>query len=393
MGIRYDSIALEELRPAYKTDEGYLHLDAVVTRTGVFPYKGPSGTTYEARPHKEVFDAESLESLVGKPVVLLHPREDSGEPVMVTPDNIADYQVGVVGMEVTELAGGRAKASLIVHRRDAIEAIEKGGIRELSPGYKTIHRTDGGTFGEPGDFEGARFDAVQTQIRYNHVALVPKGRQGAAVSLRLDDGDAIQILNKPGKGTPNKGSRMAAKVRIDNIEVEVVDASAATLITSVVVRRDAAISEAADATAKAEKAQARADELEGELTTLKAAQKSDEDVAAEFVAWANERAEITKGADALGVKVDDADTLDNGALRRAVVAGVEGVELKEDASDDFVRGTFNALVARPPARSSKLDAAYTPPSGVGDKPKSRMDAACESYADRMLNRNKTAANA
>ncbi len=48
---------------------------------------------------------------------------------------------------------------------------------------------------EPGTHRGERYDAVQTSIRYNHVALGPKdwGRAGSEASLRLDDNSAEAV--------------------------------------------------------------------------------------------------------------------------------------------------------------------------------------------------------
>src|SRR5690606_20498946 len=34
--------------------------------------------------------------------------------------------------------------------------------------------------------EGEKYDRVQRRIRYNHVAIVPEGRAGEAVALRMD---------------------------------------------------------------------------------------------------------------------------------------------------------------------------------------------------------------
>lgn len=385
MGIRFD-ISPADLRAAHKTDEGYFIVDAVVSRSGVFPYRRSDGSMeYEARHPDDVADKDSLASLGGKPVVLLHPRED-GKPVNVTPDNVAQYQVGTVGTEFT-VAGGHVRAQLVIHRRDAIDAIEKRGVRELSPGYSVKEdRT-------PGELDGIRFDLSQRDIRYNHIAIVPAGRQGPAVAMRIDDGDGIQIENQtpPPVGKPPQRNPMGAKVRIDAIEVEVADASAAKVIDDAINKRDADIK---TANADSETKQKRIDELEGEVEGLKAAAKktkTDAEVEAERIAWASERADLTAAAGRLGVKLDEDDSkLSNSGLRRKVVDGVEGVTVKEDASDEHVAGLLAGLLNAAPS-GSRIDGAFTPTPTASNTGQSRLAEAAQKRADSMLNPEKASA--
>src|SRR5690606_25874157 len=62
-----------------------------------------------------------------------------------------------------------------------LAAVERKDRREVSCGYRClVDETPGVT---P---EGERYDRVQRRIRYNHVAIVPEGRAGEAVALRMD---------------------------------------------------------------------------------------------------------------------------------------------------------------------------------------------------------------
>jgi hypothetical protein len=65
-----------------------------------------------------------------------------------------------------------------------IKAIEKGERRELSPGY-VCHVEE-----NPGSWNGERYDGIQRNIIYNHLAIGPAGwgRSGSEVSLKLDGG-------------------------------------------------------------------------------------------------------------------------------------------------------------------------------------------------------------
>lgn len=368
--LRFD---IGGLRRSHRTDEGYLVCDAIVSRTGVFPYRNPDGSTrHEARLREDVFDRESLASLAGKPVVLMHPRQD-GEDVMVTPDNVARYQVGTVGTELVELAGGHVKAQLIIHRRDAIEAIETG-VRGVSPGYRV--REDR----VPGHAFGQRYDLAQRAIRYNHVAIVPLGRQGttlradedAAYSTRLDSLDVEPFpLTTPAASEP----AMKVKIKVDGAEYEV-DGDVAPLITTLQQRADALETAVEGHKTRADQAAANLatvtaerDAAKGELATLKATPRNDSD--ADRLAWAKERAELLGVAKVL--KVDVAEAASNAEIKRAVVASRVDA-LPADASAEYVDGCWRGIVAGIPKseRNDELEKAFAPPSST-TKPAASTD--------------------
>jgi hypothetical protein len=78
-------------------------------------------------------------------------------------------------------------ARLVIQDADLLLAIEKGDRREVSCGYSCdLLDTPGVT---P---EGVKYDKIQTNIVYNHVAIVEQGRAGSRVALRLDaNGDTL----------------------------------------------------------------------------------------------------------------------------------------------------------------------------------------------------------
>lgn len=174
---------LSEIGKFEMTPQGFMKIPGFATRTGVFTYKdGDGNIRRELRHPDEVFDPASLKTLQNSPVTLDHP------PVMVEPTNIHQFIKGYctdkvgVNRELVE-------AELIVSHKDAIDAIE-GGLRELSSGYTADLKE------ESGIYNGARYDFRQTNIKYNHVALVDKGRAGPEVRLRLDSADAVMETNQ-----------------------------------------------------------------------------------------------------------------------------------------------------------------------------------------------------
>jgi hypothetical protein len=95
--------------------------------------------------------------------------------------------------------------TIVVENADAIRAVEQGK-RELSCGYECELEEKPGVTAD-----GQRYDAIQRNIRGNHVALVTKGRAGPDVRLRMDANDAEQVPEGARTTTPT--SRRAEHAR------------------------------------------------------------------------------------------------------------------------------------------------------------------------------------
>ena len=179
MAQRYEVLKIDAIEKIEKTPEGFLRLPARVTRSGVFVYRKADGTLKkEFRSPEEVFNLDSLSSLLAKPVTNNHPKEgkvDSG--------NAKQHTIGFTSDSIQE-DGKFVKIFLNILDEDAIQDI-KHGKRELSCGY-TCKVTD-----ENGESNGEKYDSFQTNIHYNHVALVHRGRAGTNVRLSLDSDDAV----------------------------------------------------------------------------------------------------------------------------------------------------------------------------------------------------------
>lgn len=175
-----------------RTDQGYLRAPALITKVGVFAYKLPGGKVRrELRLPDEVFSDAAMRSFGIAPLTVDHPRKPDGEPIMLNSRNTAKYQVGSVVEPRRD--GDHVAAYVQITDADAIEAAENGR-RQLSCGYScALERKSGVTAGIPGIPDGMHFDAIQRNIRGNHVALVNNGRAGSSVQLRLDQADGFQV--------------------------------------------------------------------------------------------------------------------------------------------------------------------------------------------------------
>lgn len=158
------------------TPEGFLRVRARIGRAGLHSYRAselgsPAGFAPDAtlrvwRPAEEVFDPASMASFAGKPVTDGHP------PVMVDAGNWKRYAIGHCGGSVERDAENHLVTDLLV--ADAAGAERALAGAELSNGYHADFVFEPGVTPE-----GEPYDAIQKNIRGNHVALVAAGRCGS----------------------------------------------------------------------------------------------------------------------------------------------------------------------------------------------------------------------
>lgn len=187
---RLDSIRLDRNDSTYFTDEGYLVDHPILTSCGIFEYTNPDGSVRrELRLPEYVFDEESLKTYKGKPIIITH---DAG---VVDKSNVDREQVGTILSEGTR-DGEDVRAEIIIHDTDAMK---KSGLKELSLGYNLV------LLEEPGVWNGEHYDAIQTQIVINHLAIVASARAGEQARLNIDSSE--KNLLRGGKKMKIKNTR------------------------------------------------------------------------------------------------------------------------------------------------------------------------------------------
>lgn len=332
-----------------RTPQGGISAPAHLTRSGVFVYVDDvtGKTVREYRPPEEVFHADSLATLRDAPVTDQHPNPKV-YPEMVTAQNFRTLSRG----HTTEPRqdGARIAAQLVVQDAELVAKVTApSGPREVSCGYTCrMDHTPGVT---P---DGQKYDVVQRHIRYNHVAIVPTGRAGADVRLRLDSA-GNEVLD----GAPVKEISMDS-IRIDGVDYPLgTDAerkAAAAAMSRYQVKLDAASREASAT-------QARLDAATAELVTTKAALATAQDPA-RLDAAVKERAQLHATA-TTAVKADGPealarlDSMDAHQLR-CVVIGKAFPDIKLDGKDaTYLGALFEAATTK-----TKQDAAADP-SGHG----------------------------
>lgn len=316
------------------TSDGYLVAEVRTARTGIQDYAGyevgkavmPVVKVY--RPPEQVFSKDSLGSYAHKPVTNDHPSE------AVTADNWKKLSVGQIGDEVAR-DGDFVRIPLVLMDADTIKQVQDGK-RELSAGYVcALDWTAGKT---P---EGEAYDAIQKDIRINHVAIVDRGRAGSQA--RIGDGAKWGIAPISDE-THEKVKTMTLKtVTVDGIPVDVTDQGAVVIGTL-----QQRVADAAKKLSDAEAAHTTA-------------------IAAKDAELAKKDAEI----DALKAKVLDEKALDAKVQARADLIGVA----KAIAKDLKTEGLSDADIRKAAVVAKLGDAA------IAGKPEAYIEARFDILAD------------
>lgn len=183
------------------TAQGYARVDAHIARVGIQTYRNADGTTRrELRHPDDVFAANVLEQVAHAPVTIGHPG------VFLDTTNTHLHRVGHA-IAPGRPEGNRVATAVQLEHADALAEIAAGNLEEISAGY-TVDLDE-----TPGVWEGQRYDARQTNITLNHIALLPRGggRAGPEVRLRLDSGDAV-LCGMPVIRLDNKDFEVAPEV-------------------------------------------------------------------------------------------------------------------------------------------------------------------------------------
>lgn len=334
--LRYDSASLS---PLPKTAAGYLRVPGKLTRLGIFHYTQPDGTIRrELRRAEDVFNADSLDSLRLVPVTHGHPKNGLDAKLAKV------HARGAVG-DIVSHDDMFVTATVGIYDQDLIDAIERGES-ELSCGYQCdLDMT-------PGEYAGEKYDAIQTNIRYNHLAVVPRGRAGPDVALKLDSAD--------------KGGRVAMiKLGDKDFECpqEVADAYAALQRENAELKTKVSANQAtaAEQGARADAAIAAANKID--VRSLVKARVSLEREAQQFVS------------------TEKMDSLDDVALKTEVIKSI----LPKMNLDGFNAGQIDAaytvaISTRPSATQTSL-AAVRAPAQRNDQQLSAHDAMVKRQAN------------
>lgn len=372
MDLKQYNMTLDAKAVLDYTPEGFLSVPAVLTRAGVFDY--PERGRKELRPADEVFNKDSMDSIVGKSITFLHPEE------MVDVRNVKKYEIGTV-LGPVEKVDNFLKAKLVFKDQDAIEFIEKSRKRkedvQLSCGY---FDDDDPT---PGEHEGEKYDVVQRNIRYNHIAIVAQGRAGKDVRLILDH----KVNNNDKNGGTMKKNIKAVKfdaIGLDLPELNIETEKPEEIVTAMSIRLDAMdaglVKQATILTEKQktiDEQKAKLDSAAAEKTAMQKTIDELSDINGEhFKKGVALRKSLDEAAEDLGVKLDG---LDVKASKVAIIeATFDGAKM-DGKTDDYINARFDTAIELLNKRKNADNAAHLRKNGEpkkdgDDKPVSRQAA-------------------
>lgn len=318
------------LQNAFLTQEGYLTADASAVRSGIQQYLGrevgkPALSVVNVyRPPEEVFNLDSVATFTHKPVTIDHP------PGGVDAATWRDKAVGEISTDALR-DGERLKLQLIIKDKDAVEQIRSGKRRQLSAGYTCDLEWQDGVAPD-----GTAYQAVQRNIRINHLALVERGRAG---NCQIGDSApwGITPLTDTSGAAPrqHKESVMDVKTLVLGDAAVKVVAEDEAKVTSYVAKVNADI-----AAAVADK-----DRLAGEVAALTQKLADAEMTPAKLQQLVADRAKVAAGYKALTGKEAPADLADKDIRRQAVAAKLG--DSAKDMSDEGIAGAFAAFTAAP----------------------------------------------
>lgn len=364
---------------AERTPNGFLRVPAYLTRTGVFKYRNADGSMLrELRHPDDVFKAESLATMVSIPLTNEHPKK------LVDSVSLKKDVAGWVGDQI-EIDTIYLKAIVTIADEKAIDDVESGK-QELSCGYTAD------LVPEKGIYNGEQYDVRQTNIVYNHVSLVKRGRAGANVKLHLDE-DQLEMVTDEQNNSAQEGEM--AKIKIGNMDYEV-SAEMADAFTKEMSKNqtemDGLKNQIADMMPKADgdKMLAKCDALEIENKALKLKKDSSTEDKEKFDAAVKARVELIGKASKM-VKADTKlDGLTDLEVMKTVVAEKNpSLDLKEK-SEAYIQARFDIAVDASKEDQAAQDALNkkTTPRADGDnenKPASvsATDARKKMIADSM----------
>jgi len=189
--------------------------DNPITKVGVFPYLGvqispeldPDKIYNVYRPEEELSNPDTIDSFKLLPWTDEHAMLGSADDGLTPAERKGIH--GVIGEDVY-YADGYLKGNLKVFSEKLAELIA-AGKKELSIGYRCLYDLTAGVY------NGTHYDAIQRNLRGNHLALVDEGRSGSDVAvldhfkITMDTGEFLMPdeMKKEGETAKDEGENLS----------------------------------------------------------------------------------------------------------------------------------------------------------------------------------------
>lgn len=367
-GLMYDAVELDDAKVEI-TGDGYLKALPRIARTGIQLYRGIECGRDDLdfvrvyRPEDSVFASKATHSYTHLPVTIDHPASP------VSADNWKKLAVGETGDEVLR-DGGSVRVPMMLRDAAAIKLV-KNGKRELSVGYNCDL-----LWGDGYTPDGEQYDAMQTNIRANHLAIVSQARGGSTLAI----GDKAMSDN-------------LRTIMVDGLPVQMSDKDGAIVqrtIQKLTDQFEAFKKKSEEEDDEEEKGKKdSAEQLKAKdalIATLQAQLKDATDPAKQDAILADRDVARQKACTLMGgaFKVDGKQIAE---IKREVVVAKSGVASARNWGDAEVAAVFDHLVASvgPMQRNAFADAsaAFSSPGSAGGQ--AIKDAAYAEYVKDLQN--------
>ena len=399
MDYRIDSV---EVQSAHIDEQGFLQVGGVIGRVGVQEYVIDGQIVRELRPENEVI--KSARTFARKPITVDHP------PSFVTSENADSFMKGMTST-VQYKDGLLIDPAMSVTHEDGVQA----GLtshKQVSCGYLVQVKPESGVWidthgvqGEPG--AEYQYDAVQTDIRGNHVALVPHARAGEIASLKLDGKDikvgysqkfdeskiTVEKLYKDNVMTEEKkvDQTEAWLARLDAAKEEV--AAATAKVDELTANFEALEAEKAELQGKVDAYEVQVKELEQKVVDSEAAIMTNEQIAAETQARVELWNKVSSHID--GVEVDYSKS--QLEIKKLYLATKVDAAKVAEATEEAINGMWLVLEPKEDAKVSTdeqkevIDAPVEVTENEDRGSKKKLEEARKNFADRLKNARKNRA--
>lgn len=365
------------------TSDGYLLASPRIARTGIQLYKGfEVGDDREVirvyRPEDEVFHVDALKSLAWKPITNNHPGEN------VNADNWKKFAVGQISGEVAR-DGDFIRVPLMLMDEQAIAAV-KSGKAELSVGYSAELK-----WGEGTSPAGDVYDAMQTGIRANHVAIVDAARGGPLLRIGDDGVGDKKVTDKqqrrPAMSAEENHVRNivvdGVSIQVPEISAQVVQRALQKLEDDMTTLKEQTKQQVAEATRILNETRKLVDTKEGEIVILKREAADKEMTPQKVDKMVRDRLEIVQKA---GIVLGDKYSCDGKTdieIKRAVIAARHGEQLMRALNDEAITGAFMIMTADNTGSDGVRTLAQSLSTNNGGRvAHSAQDAAAIAYEER-----------
>ena len=316
-----------------ETQDGYLIARPRIARTGIQIYRGAEvgrpdmAEVRVYRPESEVMSKNSMRSLAHKPVTIEHPDEP------ITARTWKDLAVGQLGEDIVR-DGEFIRVPMMVMDANAIDIV-RSGKKQLSVGYTAVLQ-----WGDGKTPDGESYNAIQTAIRANHVAITHTARGGdklrmgdhrkkeKAMRTILVDGISLEMEDRDAQ---------VVERRMATLQKDVADAQTALATAKTQAQTDLATAQTATVNANATVAT-----KDAEIATLKAQLVDAKLTPAKLDEMVSERVKTVQKSKALIGDALVTDGKTDADMRKQVVLAKLG-DTAKDWNEDMIRASFNTL--------------------------------------------------